>query len=118
MTLSAGVQQVIKSVAKETVVRKRMTVSRVNGRVQVDSTVNEDILCSVQTPSFKDIQLLPEGARTKTLKKFLSLFEILSEDETESTPADHLVLQDGREFKVLQSLRSEFGVYKAIGVKL
>ena len=117
MNFSRHVKKVVNTVAKTPVTRKRVTVSKVNGRLSLDSTSMEVIYCSVQTPSYREMQLLPEGMKTKTLKKFISTSEIHAEDEVTGSPADHLIMTDGREFKVFQLLSSEFGVYKAIGVK-
>tara|TARA_R110000851_G_scaffold96792_2_gene209933 strand:+ start:18046 stop:18399 length:354 start_codon:yes stop_codon:yes gene_type:complete len=85
-----------------------ITVERTTGSEYVDgryvkgTVTSFKTLASVQQPSPKDLENLPEGERNKDLLKFISKKPILTTSDKDSIIADTAIYK-GKRYKIIKS---------------
>ena len=101
-----------------------ITVERSNpGGAYVDglyvkaSTITFKTLASVQQPTPKDLQILPEGEREKDVRKFISKKQVRTTQNKDGLIFD-IVIYKGIRYKIIQA--SDWGSYgytRSFGVR-
>lgn len=96
--------------------RVRQIGSKVGGRWVVEREDTKTITGVVSGVNSKDLEILPEGDRVKELKTFYALDELRVTGN--NATSDICEYKDSR-YKLIQGFDySDYGYYKAIGIKL
>jgi len=110
-------------VGTEPVTRRRYdvpgTTRDARGEVPTATFTDSTISSTVQPPTAKQLETLPEGDRTVESWAFISASDLLTIDDVTKRPADR-VLVDGTWFEVRRSaqLRAVIPHFEAIGVRV
>lgn len=95
-------QAICSSTAEKILVERNAPGGYVDGIYVPGATSSFFTLASVQQPSPKQLQVLPEGERDKDLMLFISKKKINTVSDRDSTEAD-VILRKGIRYKVIHS---------------
>ena len=103
--------------AKAVTVRRTSTGLYTDGIYNKGSSSTFKTICSVQQPTPKELQSLPQGERTKDILKFISKKKIRTGSAKEGISAD-VVLHKGKEYKIISSADWEdYGYTESFGAR-
>lgn len=90
-----------------------------NGRPVAGGTTTITVNASVQPTSGRDLQLLPEGERTKESLTFFATSELRTSDPETGTPADRVAYgSKNYEIQSVQDWSELAGYWRAVGMKV
>lgn len=103
--------------AKPTTVERTSPGAYVDGIYQAGSTSTFKALISTQQPSPKQLEVLPEGERSKDVKLFISNKPLQTTDDKDQLLAD-VVISKGKRYKLIQAGDwNDYGHTTAMGVR-
>lgn len=103
--------------AKPTTVERTSPGDYVGGIYQPGSPSTFKALISTQQPSPKQLEVLPEGERSKDVKLFISNKPLRTADDKDQLPAD-VVISKGKRYKLIQAGDwNDYGHTTAMGVR-